>query len=166
MERLGHETICSGAAIRPDHPPAQRAGVVVTDNPLLETFPDLQFLDYGFNASALGTESNMQADFLDPACAAALADQYDLVLCFDTLEHVSDPFAFCRHLVQVTRPGGYIYLATVFSWEYHPSPHDYFRFSPDGLGACFAGTPAEMIKCGWHKPEISVFAFLRKHGAE
>jgi hypothetical protein len=139
-----------------------RPEVIVTDNPLLRILPHLKLLDYGFNADALGTSSDTQADFLDEASIARLADRYDLVLSFDTLEHVSDPFAFCHNLVRVARPGGSIYLATVFGWEYHPSPKDYWRFSPDGLRVCFAGTPARMLECNWHVFGVSVFAWLQK----
>ncbi len=146
------------AAVSPPRP-----AVIVTGNPLLERIPQLQFLDYGFNEAALGTNADIKGDFLDPACVSCLNGKYDLALSFDTLEHVNDPFTFCRHLVEVTRPGGHIYLATVFAWEYHPSPRDYFRFSPDGLLACFAGTDAAVIECDWHVPEVSVFAFLQRN---
>jgi hypothetical protein len=73
---------------------------------------------------------------------------------------VSDPFTFCRNLVRVAKPGGLIYLATVFSWEYHPSPQDYFRFSPEGLRQCFAGAGAEVLEADWDMPGVSVYICL------
>jgi hypothetical protein len=75
---------------------------------------------------------------------------------------VSDPFTFCRNLVRIAQPGGVIYLATVFSWEYHPSPQDYYRFSPEGLRECFARTEGEVLACGWDTPDISVYICVRR----
>jgi hypothetical protein len=40
-------------------------------------------------------------------------------------------------MIFVAKPGGYIYVATVFEWPYHPSPEDYFRFIPAGLRELF-----------------------------
>ena len=136
--------------------------VIVTQNPLIEKIRDLRFLDRGFNADAIETLSDIEADFLVEADVAPLTNTFDLVLSFDTLEHVSDPFTFCNNLLRVAKPEGYIYLQTVFKWDYHPSPKDYFRFSPDGLRECFSRSGGEMLECDWHEEEISVFAFLKK----
>ena len=141
---------------------AADADVIVTDNPLLALAPNLQFFDRGFNAQMLGTEADVAGDFLRSEDVLPLYDQFDVVLSFDTLEHVSDPFTFCSNLVRVARPGGIIYLATVFAWEYHPSPQDYFRFSPEGLRECFAHTAAEVLACGWDQPGVSVYICLRR----
>lgn len=136
--------------------------VIVTENPLLTSVPGIQFFDRGFNAEAIDTVADIDGDFLIEQDVAPLVDQFDIVFCFDTLEHVSDPFTFCRNLVRIARPGGHVYLATVFSWEYHPSPKDYFRFSPDGLRECFANTNMHILECGWHKEGVSVYIFLQK----
>jgi SAM-dependent methyltransferase len=108
-------------------------------NPLLELSPGLELLDRGFNVDVVGTSADHVVDFLDPAVASRLEGRFDLVYCFDTLEHVSDPFRFAEHLVRILKPGGHLYLATVFQWAYHPSPEDYFRFSPIGLLEVFTG---------------------------
>jgi SAM-dependent methyltransferase len=102
-------------------------------NPLLDVHPGLLLLDEGFTQAALGTSADTSADFLDPAVVRGLEKRFDLVYTFDTLEHVANPFRFAEHLIAVTRPGGHLYVATVFQWMYHPSPEDYFRYSPTGL---------------------------------
>jgi SAM-dependent methyltransferase len=137
--------------------------VIVTETPLLTSVPGIQFFDRGFNAAAIDTVADIEGDFLLERDVAPLVNQFDIVFCFDTLEHVSDPFAFCRNLVRIARPGGHIYLATVFSWEYHPSPKDYFRFSPDGLRECFANAGGKILDCGWHKEGVSVYIFLQRY---
>jgi SAM-dependent methyltransferase len=106
-------------------------------NPLLVAHPELLLLDEGFTQDALGTTADACVDFLDPAVVERLTGRFDLVYTFDTLEHVPNPFQFAEHLIAVTKPGGHIYLATVFEWMYHPSPEDYFRFSPTGLYELF-----------------------------
>jgi len=102
-------------------------------NPLLDVHPELLLLDEGFTQDVLGTSADASADFLDPAVVCGLEKRFDLAYTFDTLEHVANPFKFAEHLIAVTKPGGHIYVATVFEWMYHPSPEDYFRFSPSGL---------------------------------
>lgn len=109
-------------------------------NPLKELCPEITFLDKGFNEERIGAHSEESLDFLDKYSIGHLVDKHRLVLCFDVLEHVPNPFLFCEHLIDITRPGGYIYAATVFEWQYHPSPEDYFRFSPTGMTEIFQNT--------------------------
>jgi len=119
-------------------------------------------LDHGFTGQLLNTDSDLNGDFLDGAFIAGLRNSYGVVLSFDTLEHVEDPFRFCRHLVDIAKEGGYIYIQSVFSWEYHPSPQDYFRYSPEGLTRCFQGAPAAVLASGWVVEGVSTFVLLQK----
>jgi hypothetical protein len=135
----------------------------VEPNPLLDVFPNITLLDHGFTVELLRTDTTLQANFLDPTVVQRLENTFDVVLSFDTLEHVADPFTFCRNLVTIAVAGGHIYVQTVFSWEYHPSPRDYFRYSPEGLEQCFANVPATVSQSGWITPGVSTFVLLRKH---
>lgn len=74
-------------------------------------------------------------------------NRYDLVISFDTIEHVRQPFIFCKSMVDAARPGGLVFLSTVFVWPYHGEV-DYFRFSPEGLRSCFADLPVKCIASG------------------
>lgn len=137
-------------------------------NPLKRVIPNLVFLDKGFNVEALNTSAHQVLDFLDRQSIAGLAGRFDLVFCFDTLEHVQNPFRFCEHLIYITKPGGYIYVATVFEWPYHPSPEDYFRFSPSGLRECFTSdlnalrNDFSILSCDWCSDGKGVFLFGRR----
>jgi len=139
-----------------------------SSNPLLEINPRLIFLDKGFNVEYFHTYADQVTDFLDPQVAQAMENRFDMVFCFDTLEHVSNPFLFCAHLLRIAKPGGYIYSSTLFSWGYHPSPNDYFRFSPEGLHECFqqAGksNPQKyaVIWCDWESDRRRVALLARK----
>jgi methyltransferase family protein len=134
----------------------------VTRNPILDAFRTVTLLDHGFTGDLLDTGSDLRGDFLDEAFISSLRDSFEVVLSFDTLEHVDDPFRFCRHLVEIAASGGHIYVQTVFSWEYHPSPQDYFRYSPEGLRVCFRGLRATVLDAGWIVEGVSTFIVLKK----
>ncbi len=151
LARIGRRLFC------------KRGQTVVTENPLLKKIPGICFLDGGFNAQAIQTEATIDADFLDPEVLKPLQEKFDLVVSFDTLEHVRDPFRFCAHLAKAVRPGGFLFVATVFSWPYHPSPEDYFRFSPAGLRLCLENIGLEIIECEWDMFEVSVYAWGRRN---
>lgn len=123
-------------------------------NPLLDHNPDITFLDAGFLGGA-----DVEVDFTDYERIKPLGSVFDLALSFDTLEHVKYIFPFCEHLVYVAKPGGHVYLSTVFGFPPHPSPRDLFRFTPDGLRALFEDLPIRELWCGWepvHKGKSGV----------
>jgi hypothetical protein len=134
----------------------------VTRNPILDVFANVTLIDHGFTGQLLDTGSDLKGDFLDDVFVRQLRHSFDVVLSFDTLEHVEDPFRFCRNLVEIAAPGGHIYVQTVFSWEYHPSPQDYFRYSPEGLKLCLRDVPATILDAGWVVDEVSTFALVKK----
>jgi len=137
--------------------------IITARNPLLGMFDKVTFLDMGFNNEEIGTETDIKANFLDAQSIQPLLGKYDIVTCFDTLEHVSEPQTFCKNLLLATRNGGYVFLSTVFSYPYHPSPMDYFRFTPEGLSACFQDAAATVIETGWESDNAGVYLLARKH---
>ncbi len=62
-----------------------------------------------------------------------LAESFDAVVSFWVLEHVRRPHAFFAESYRCLRPGGLLLLTTVLTHPKHASPHDYFRFTDDGL---------------------------------
>lgn len=54
-------------------------------------------------------------------------------LCLDTLEHCADPLTACRELHRVLGDGGVCVLSSVMFFPVHGYPHDYWRFTPEGL---------------------------------
>ncbi len=136
--------------------------IAIEANPLLQVFPKLEFLDRGFNEEAIGTDQDHTVDFTIDEQVAPLLDTYDMAISFDTLEHVDKPVDFCRNLLRVVKPGGYVYLQTVFKYQYHPSPEDYYRFSPTGLKECFRDSGGDILECGWDEFDVSSYIFLRR----
>ena len=64
-------------------------------------------------------------------------DSFDLVVCFQTLEHCRKPEKVIAEIYRVLQPGGFAILTTHGSWMYHPSPHDYYRWTNEGLSELF-----------------------------
>jgi len=57
----------------------------------------------------------------------------DLVASFQVLEHVWDIDTYLAEARRVLKPGGALLLSTHGSWLYHPHPHDYRRWTREGL---------------------------------
>ncbi len=63
---------------------------------------------------------------------------FDVVLCTQVLEHCDDPARAVAELRRVTAPGGRVLASTHGVQVYHPSPHDYWRWTHEGLHRLFA----------------------------
>jgi SAM-dependent methyltransferase len=62
----------------------------------------------------------------------------DTVIATEVLEHCYDPARAVGEVHRLLRPGGVCVLSTRFVHPYHPDPHDYFRFTNEGLAHLFA----------------------------
>lgn len=140
-------------------------------NPLGALHRQLDYLDAGYNESALGSAPRFTRDLLDRTTISDLIGRYDFVHCFDTLEHVSDPVTFACHLLVLLKPTSHLYLTTVFWWMYHPSPRDYYRFTPDALVHIFRqASVLERINinirwCGWGSDPRGVCILIQRHAS-
>lgn len=142
--------------------PRVKSEIIVQPNPLSDFFPGLEYLDRGFNQDKLGTDQDYTVDFTHDDQIEHLIDTFQMAISFDTLEHVNDPPAFCRNLLRIVKPGGHVYLQTVFAYVYHPSPEDYFRFSPAGLRECFKQAPGTILECDWEEYNVAPYILLKR----
>jgi SAM-dependent methyltransferase len=62
-----------------------------------------------------------------------VAAAFDVVLCTEVLEHLTDPQHAIDEMFRVLKPGGQLLLTTRFLFPIHDAPHDYFRFTKYGL---------------------------------
>ena len=82
---------------------------------------------------------NAMAELLGPVEDLPVDDaSFDVVLCTQVLEHCDDPAQAVRELRRVTAPGGRVLASTHGVQVYHPSPHDYWRWTHEGLRRLFA----------------------------
>lgn len=77
-----------------------------------------------------------------------LADAHDLpfvdgsldgIVCAWVLEHLKNPTRAIEEFRRTLKPGGVLYLSTNFIMPHHPSPHDYYRWTVEGLREIFSG---------------------------
>lgn len=64
---------------------------------------------------------------------------FALVISQETLEHLRDPWVAVEQIGRVLRPGGTLYLQLPFVIGWHPGPHDFWRFSREGIEALVEG---------------------------
>lgn len=60
-------------------------------------------------------------------------DTFDYVIADQVLEHVRKPWIGVEEVRRVLKPGGLTILTSALIFPVHGVPHDYWRFTPDGL---------------------------------
>ena len=61
------------------------------------------------------------------------SESVDVCLCTQVLEHVERPEAVISELARVLKPSGSLLLSTHGVFRHHPFPHDYWRWTEEGL---------------------------------
>jgi SAM-dependent methyltransferase len=88
----------------------------------------------GFELRTLDVTSDTDPDYVGTAESTGLeAAAFDLVICTQVLEHVADPWAAALEIRRILRPGGRAILTMPHVWFFHPHPHDYWRFTQEGM---------------------------------
>ncbi len=104
-------------------------------------------LDYGcgtakYKAALLRHGSSYDGMDIDPAHATIVGDahaapvadsSYDTVVSNQVLEHVARPWVVAKEMSRVLRPGGTCIITAPFLTPYHAHPHDYFRYTEEGM---------------------------------
>jgi len=82
-----------------------------------------------------------------PAEALIFDDEsFEAVVSFEVLEHVRQPWKVVAECARVLRRGGILLLSTPFIFPHHASPHDYFRYTHDGLRALGEDAGLEVLE--------------------
>jgi len=64
------------------------------------------------------------------------------------LEHFEKPFEAVAEVFDVMKRGGYVYVEMPFFQRVHAAPHDYQRFTLDGIESLFRGKGFQTVKSG------------------
>ena len=62
----------------------------------------------------------------------------DTILCANVLEHMYHYQFLIGEMRRILKPGGALVGFTPFLIQYHPDPHDYFRYTKEALAKIFA----------------------------
>lgn len=83
----------------------------------------------------------------------------DCVFCFNLLEHLTDPAAFCARLERLAAPGCAFMVSVPRSYPYHRDPIDtMFRPTPQEIAALFAHcalTDGAVVPSGGYRDKIA-----------
>ena len=123
--------------------------------------PTLRVLDYGCGGSpyrSLFAGSvyhradfpglpGLDFTFAEDSRLPAPDQSYDLILSTQVLEHVREPAIYLNECHRLLRPGGTLLLTTHGSFPDHACPHDYQRWTADGLNLAVtkSGLPVRRI---------------------
>ena len=66
-------------------------------------------------------------------------ESIDAVHSRSVFEHLAQPVRAAREVARILRPGGIMICDVPFAYPLHGSPHDFFRYTPDGLKSLFSG---------------------------
>lgn len=75
-----------------------------------------------------------------------LSDSFEGVWVCAVLEHLENPFQVASEIYRVLKPGGFVLVGAPFMYHLHGSPHDYFRYTDNGLRSVFKSF--KEIECG------------------
>lgn len=83
---------------------------------------------------------------IDMETPAALAlGVFSHIECVAVLEHSRRPWLLAANLERMLLPGGTIHLTVPFVWRVHAYPHDYWRFTLDGVRQLLPGVAWEAL---------------------
>ncbi len=90
------------------------------------------------------------------------SESFDAVLSSQVLEHVKEPEEYLRECLRILKPGGELLLSTHGMFHEHGCPHDFYRWTPNGLGAEIASAGFTIVEA--YKITTSIRAGLQlKH---
>lgn len=92
--------------------------------------PESQFDEWIYINLARETQPHVVADVLHVPFANALAD---CVICTEVLEHLAEPSSSVTEVHRVLKYGGVLIASVPFLYPVHADPHDFQRFTQEGL---------------------------------
>ncbi len=97
-----------------------------------------KYRDY-FKACSSYTTSDFSGEFhcdliLDIRSMPEVQDSsFDCVFCNSVLEHVDDYLSALKEITRILKPAGILLLGLPFRQPLHKAPHDYWRFTEEGI---------------------------------
>jgi SAM-dependent methyltransferase len=90
-------------------------------------------------------------------------DSIGTAVLFDTIEHVRDPWTAMRELHRCLKPGGMVFMTSVWYFPIHAYPDDYFRFTASGFLTLFEPFDSPVVEmCGLKRLPHTVVGIASK----
>lgn len=83
-------------------------------------------------------------------------NSFDTVISTQVLEHVRKPWVMVSEIARVLRPNGIAIVSAPFLVPYHADPHDYFRYTKEGMSSLFIENGFEILECNSYGGFFSV----------
>lgn len=90
-------------------------------------------------------------------------NKFDIIICTEVLEHVKDIKNFCINLNHCMSSNTLLLLTTPFFVEIHGSPHDYWRFSQEGLQELLSFLQTDIMHIGLSRRPLTYVCLGRRH---
>lgn len=90
--------------------------------------------------------------------------KYDLVLCTQVLEHVSEPGKVLKEINRVLKKGGKLWLSTPLYYPEHEIPYDYYRYTQYGLTHLFESAGFSVEKIEWATGYFATLSYQLRLG--
>ena len=98
--------------------------------------PNMEYfcLDINLQKSTHGI-SYIQGDITDSNLN--IKKEFDIIITKDTFEHILNPWDATKNILKFLKNNGIFMCFVPFSWRYHASPYDAYRYSHTGLQYLF-----------------------------
>jgi len=92
-----------------------------------------------------GNHVDFVTDFVEDGVPALAFEEFDLVVCSNTLEHTFDISKGFDAVFNMAQPGGLIYFSMPFMVEEHGDEHDYWRMTPACMAKMMEGRARDYV---------------------
>jgi len=84
--------------------------------------------------------------------------EFDTVISTQVLEHVEKPWIVVAQIGRILKPGGICIMTASFLVPYHADPHDFFRYTTEGMVSLFKNEGFEIVESGAYGKIFTVFS--------
>ena len=90
------------------------------------------------------------------------SNSFDTIVCTQVLEHIPKPWLAVQEMHRILKEGGVCIVTAPFIQASHADPHDYFRYTTEGLKSLFEGGGFDIIEHGGYgKITSTLFDFIK-----
>lgn len=123
------------------------AGMITTESKFLHFAGPLEYWMLDSDRGAKGLNRTILCDITD--CPEGADMLFDVTFSHGVLEHVRKPWNAFKQIGQMTRTGGLSLHMVPWSYQYHATPHDYFRFSHEALSSLMEDNGFRVLESGY-----------------